>query len=137
MTRNVKKPIRFSEILKNRQQFLPPQTVSYGSTNIGSGSASQHTFLSGALVWVPFTEIASGSASLATWLSGNLSWQAVGWASATHSHAVDSFVLRGAGNPEGSITAAVGTIFLRTDDSATTSLFIKQTGSGNTGWVGK
>lgn len=41
----------------------------------------------------------------------------------------------GTGTPEGAITAPVGSLFLRTD--AATSLYVKQTGAGNTGWVAK
>lgn len=41
----------------------------------------------------------------------------------------------GTNTPEGAITAPVGSLFLRTD--AATSLYVKQTGSGNTGWVAK
>lgn len=41
----------------------------------------------------------------------------------------------GTGSPEGVITAPVGSLFLRTD--AATSLYVKQTGAGNTGWIAK
>lgn len=43
----------------------------------------------------------------------------------------------GAGTPEGVVTAPVGSLFLRTDGGASTTLYVKQTGTGNTGWVGK
>lgn len=43
----------------------------------------------------------------------------------------------GAGSPEGVVTAPVSSIYLRTDGGAGTSLYVKQTGAGNTGWVGK
>lgn len=45
--------------------------------------------------------------------------------------------LTGTGTPEGSITAPVGTMFLRTDGGANTTLYVKQTGTGNTGWAAK
>jgi hypothetical protein len=41
------------------------------------------------------------------------------------------------GSPEGVFKARVGTTYLRTDAVSTNVLFVKQTGSGNTGWVGK
>ncbi len=44
-------------------------------------------------------------------------------------------ILIGTGTPEGVVTAPVGSLFLRTD--AATSLYVKQTGTGNTGWVAK
>lgn len=43
----------------------------------------------------------------------------------------------GAGTPEGAVTAPVGTLFCRTDGGAGTTLYVKESGSGNTGWVGK
>jgi hypothetical protein len=46
-------------------------------------------------------------------------------------------VLRGSGTPEGAVTAPVGVMYQRTDGGAGTSLYIKESGTGNTGWVGK
>lgn len=43
----------------------------------------------------------------------------------------------GAGTPEGAVTAPVGSIFSRTDGGAATSMYVKETGTGNTGWVAK
>lgn len=46
-------------------------------------------------------------------------------------------VLAGVGDPEGVLTAAVGTLFLRSDGGADTTLYVKESGVGNTGWVAK
>lgn len=43
----------------------------------------------------------------------------------------------GEGSPEGVVTAVVGSLYSRTDGGAGTSLYVKQSGSGNTGWVAK
>lgn len=43
----------------------------------------------------------------------------------------------GTATPEGAVTAAVGSMFLRTDGGAATTLYIKESGAGNTGWVAK
>ncbi len=43
----------------------------------------------------------------------------------------------GTGTPEGAVTAPVGSAYLRKDGGAGTTLYIKQSGTGNTGWVGK
>ena len=43
----------------------------------------------------------------------------------------------GAGTPEGSVTANPGSTYMRTDGGAGTSFYVKETGAGNTGWVGK
>ena len=39
------------------------------------------------------------------------------------------------GTPEGSVTAIVGSLFLRKDGAAGTTLYTKVTGTGNTGWL--
>jgi hypothetical protein len=43
----------------------------------------------------------------------------------------------GTGTPEGAVTAPVGSLFTRTDGGAATTLYVKETGSGNTGWAAK
>lgn len=50
--------------------------------------------------------------------------------------AVPSFS-SGAGSPEGVKTAAVGSIYSRTDGGAGTTMYVKESGTGNTGWVAK
>lgn len=42
---------------------------------------------------------------------------------------------RGTGTPESVVTANIGSIFQRTDGSTNTTLYIKQSGTGNTGWA--
>jgi hypothetical protein len=49
--------------------------------------------------------------------------------------AVDAKIKMGTGSPESVVTADIGSIYLRTDGSAGTSLYKKESGSGNTGWV--
>jgi len=46
-------------------------------------------------------------------------------------------VRAGTGSPEGVVTAPVGSLFLRMDGGAGTTLYVKQSGTGNTGWAGK
>lgn len=46
-------------------------------------------------------------------------------------------IFKGAGTPEGSVTAPVGSMYMRTNGGAGTSLYIKESGVGNTGWVPK
>lgn len=47
------------------------------------------------------------------------------------------YLKRGAGTPEGAVIAPIGTLYLRTDGGANTTLYVKQSGTGNTGWVAK
>ena len=68
------------------------------------------------------------SASVIRAYNGGLG--ATGWATLTSNY--DRF---GTGSPESSVTADVGTIYHRTDGGTGTSLYIKESGTGNTGWV--
>lgn len=43
----------------------------------------------------------------------------------------------GAGSPESAVTAPVGSLYSRTDGGAVTTLYVKESGAGNTGWVAK
>lgn len=44
-------------------------------------------------------------------------------------------IIRGTGTPEGAVTAPVGVGFLRDDGAAASTLYLKESGTGNTGWV--
>lgn len=44
---------------------------------------------------------------------------------------------RGTGTPEGVVAAAIGSTFQRSDGSLGTALYVKESGTGNTGWVPK
>lgn len=46
----------------------------------------------------------------------------------------DSF---GAGTPEGAVAAGVGSTYRRTDGGANTTFYVKESGTGNTGWAAK
>jgi len=46
-------------------------------------------------------------------------------------------ILAGSGTPEGSATAPVGSTYQRTDGGSGTSFYVKESGTGNTGWVSK
>jgi len=43
----------------------------------------------------------------------------------------------GSGSPEGVRTAPVGSLYTRTDGGSNTTLYVKESGTGNTGWVAK
>jgi len=46
-------------------------------------------------------------------------------------------LISGTNTPEGAIAANVGSLFLRTNGGASTTLYVKESGTGNTGWVAK
>lgn len=43
----------------------------------------------------------------------------------------------GTGSPNTVITAQIGSLYVRTDGGASTTLYVKESGTGNTGWVAK
>lgn len=43
----------------------------------------------------------------------------------------------GQSTPEAQISAGVGSLFLRTDGGASTTLYVKESGTADTGWVAK
>lgn len=49
----------------------------------------------------------------------------------------DRGLFAGSGSPEGSVTANPGSIYLNTAGGASTTLYVKESGGGNTGWVAK
>jgi len=55
----------------------------------------------------------------------------------TSKPAVLALLYSGTGSPETVVTAGVGSLYLRTDGGSGTTLYIKESGSGNTGWIGK
>lgn len=50
---------------------------------------------------------------------------------------VDVRVFSGFGTPEGNVAANVGALYLRLDGGASTSLYVKESGSDGAGWVAK
>jgi hypothetical protein len=52
-------------------------------------------------------------------------------------NAIYSRLYTGTGTPEGAVTAGVGSLYLRQDGGAATTLYVKESGTGNTGWVAK
>lgn len=46
-------------------------------------------------------------------------------------------ISKGLGSPESSVTAGIGSMYHRLDGGANTSLYIKESGTSNTGWIAK
>lgn len=51
--------------------------------------------------------------------------------------AAGPLISAGNGSPEGVVTSVVGGLYLRLDGGANLTLYVKESGSGNTGWVAK
>ncbi len=46
-------------------------------------------------------------------------------------------VTSGTGTPQGAVTAPIGSVYLNLSGGSGTTLYVKESGTGNTGWVGK
>lgn len=46
----------------------------------------------------------------------------------------DAIITSGAGSPEGVVTGKIGSLYLRSNGAAGTTLYVKNSGTGNTGW---
>lgn len=143
-----------------------PTAVTSGSTimNIGARGYGATTYSSGnrasinmtaAETWTDAaqgTRIAFNTTAIgSTTLSERMSIENTGNVNITNGNSVLSTANRaiefagngsvlwrcGAGTPEGAVTAPVGSLFTRTDGGANTTLYVKESGTGNTGWVAK
>lgn len=47
----------------------------------------------------------------------------------------DIKIISGSSTPESAVTAGIGSLFLQSDGGAGTSLWVKESGTGNTGWI--
>ena len=49
----------------------------------------------------------------------------------------NAFVITGTGTPEAFVTAPIGALYINVSGGAATTLYVKTTGVGNTGWTAK
>lgn len=80
---------------------------------------------------------ANGTAKLAAFLNGTTSKAYFDLNGYLSVGATAAKFTSGSGTPESVVTAPIGSIYMRTDGGAGTSLYIKESGAGNTGWVAK
>jgi len=66
-----------------------------------------------------------------------LSFDSNGLPAAVTSATALALIYSGTGSPNTVLTAPVGSLFLRTDGGTNTTLYVKESTSGNTGWVAK
>ena len=117
--------------------------TAYGAT--GDGSTDDTGFIdaaiaaceaaSGGIVYFPFTDSGYSNSGIAAVSEANTIL-------AGPSIPVDIVGggprdLFGLGTPEAIITAPIGSTYRRAADGANNSFYVKETGTGNTGWVGK
>lgn len=104
----------------------------------GGGAGAGNITFNSAIYINDQSSAASGSTIAATWGIYEIS--------VTERNALGSINLGGAsgpllstgtGSPEGAVTATPGSLYLNQSGGSGTTLYVKESGSGNTGWVGK
>lgn len=112
--------------------LLVNQLLYSGSGPNGIGDISGNN----SLMWQSgVVTLSGGGGSPATFTT----WDATGNATFNQTVKVQNAatIRSGANTPEGAVTGAVGDIFLRTNGGAGTTMYVKESGAGNTGWVAK
>jgi hypothetical protein len=101
--------------------LTPTGTSGPASTTFAKGAASSHAVaIEGALQ-------ASNASYIGSTLSVSNPTYIEEWPT----------IRAGAGSPEGVVAARIGSIYQRTNGGAGTSFYVKESGTGNTGWVAK
>ncbi len=138
-------------LLDKDAKYVPNQLVG-SMLNVGPGPLETHRIVSNTETTIttdnPFTIIPSGSYSyfIATPLILGVSLLPfsriivgddirLGYGGSAGSQV--QYIKWGTGSPEGVVTANIGSMYLRRDGGAGTTLYIKESGTGNTGWSGK
>lgn len=127
---------RWSYIFSTDSTNTKPNSIALGaysgiswSNNIDDITKVSGVYPNGVLNTGSFSESARLSTVTATY---SITTGAVGY----YNYGGTAWI-SGAGSPEGAATAVVGSIWSRTDGSTGTSLYVKESGTGNTGWVAK
>jgi len=113
--------------------------VQLGGDAFGVSTSTGKTYIynGGQLVWNS-TSAASDTPSADIGIARSAAGQLKVTDSSSGFGAISSLYQRfGAGSPESSVTAPVGAVYHRTDGGTGTSFYVKESGSGNTGWVAK
>lgn len=113
-----------------RERFLPRNNADSGLLSAGQYAGTYYTKTAAADTCK--TELMSTGATLTLSADGTTSVSS----SLIELDGVGSRlgIFTGTGTPEGSVTAEIGSIYLRQDGGAGTSLYVKESGSSNTGW---
>lgn len=138
--------------MQNGDNFLSGGNVTLGtSSSVVSAASTIPMYLRGA--------VANNSSAVGNWLGNSTTLTTAGGRIAgfctdtPQTHAVPKSyvgidgsyefaaagnkILSGTGSPETVVTAPTGSFFLRTDGGANTTMYVKESGAGNTGWIAK
>lgn len=113
-------------------------TLNAGAGASGGGAVSVNYLVEGNTS-TNGLQVYDGAGNMKSWLNGDGSGRfASGIYSTNNGFYNSSSLIRwttGTGSPESAVTAPIGSIYSRIDGGTDTSLYRKESGSGNTGWV--
>lgn len=120
--------------LSNTDGEIPSAASVGGGFNLPNGRTLQSKNAAGTddypLIYADAADIVSlGSGSAAT------TKQTKGFA--LYQGTLSAKIFLGSGSPQSVVTASPGSLYLNTSGGAGTTLYVKESGTGNTGWVGK
>jgi hypothetical protein len=118
------------DIEQRRTSFVsaPPNPVAYVSANPGGGSYPFNAF--GHLV----LQAAAGRDITLMDDSGNIACSVTDGGILRLGGTSGAQIRSGSGAPEAAVTAPIGSLYLRTDGGEGSTLYVKESGSENTGW---
>lgn len=126
------------EAIANASVPLGLTPGAFATTDTGTGGAGTFRLYNATTGKSKWMRVNSGATGTLEWLSDSgaviMALQNSGGLAVQNSAAV---ILSGDDTPEGAKTAAVGSIYMRTNGGAGTSIYIKESGAGNVGWVAK
>ena len=102
-------------------------------TSTGASTGSVYLDLAGGDTNAFFAPLADNAHKLG---SASFRWSD-GYVTTVRTGDGTTIVTSGTGTPEGVVTAAIGSMYSDTSGGAGTTLYIKESGTGNTGWVAK
>ena len=114
-------------------------TVPWGDSSLLAGGCSER------LMYFAAPGRHGGTSNKSWWLAGRLGGH-VAWEEYSEEFRINGtakmrfgdtgpIIIDGTGTPEGSVTAPIGSLYLRTDGGTNTAIYRKESGTGNTGWI--
>lgn len=101
-----------------------------------------YTSLTNATRTIALSKLYDSFQLVATWTGGAANGVTIGVAVQTSGpgpsfQGANLLPISGIGSPQGVLAAPVGTLYSNLNGGAGTTLYVKESGTGNTGWVGK
>lgn len=112
-----------------------PLTAANGGTGLSSYAVGDLLYASGSTTIAKLADVAVGQVLVSGGVTSAPAYSANPQVTSVTFGGTTVKETSGSGTPEGAVTGAVGSTFRRTDGGSGTSFYVKESGSGNTGWT--